>query len=436
MKRGVHETTASGKARPVLVRVYPSPKRKRGVVEPVACAPGDAKPVACAPGSDYDSDRRALRERGPVACAPGSDRCPRLPHRFIIIVWTVLLMTDTASAYAQTLEAATISTGGGILPDGSIIVIGQPVVGTMSNAEYTIEVGIVPLLEASACPTSSSPIAETLPATPLQSPLAGGTDADATGLPVNTKNRFASIKTADAGRDQAIRVRFVDLPSPFTVWNGMDFWAGVPREVCENSGKGLETDPADCPSALPTDTFWAAPLLCAKEAAHFMDWRGLCDAGTCVGGLIDGAGCLVDDDCVEVVHFYHEGLVPGGIYEIQVMDITCSLQDEGAYSAALTMFQSAWGDVCGPGSGGACSGAADGVVDVTNDVLGILDKFANVNNLQKARADLEPGDDAIYGGTNNGPDFKVNVANDVLYCLDAFTGAPYPFEPGDPCDAG
>ncbi len=67
-------------------------------------------------------------------------------------------------------------------------------------------------------------------------------------------------------------------------------------------------------------------------------------------------------------------------------------------------------------------------VDLENDVLGVLDKFANVNDLQKSRADLEPG----YDGTNNAPDLKVTVANDVLFCLDAFTGAPYPFPPGDP----
>jgi hypothetical protein len=231
-------------------------------------------------------------------------------------------------------------------------------------------------------------------------------------------------------------VRFVNLPSPFHVWNfantGQDFFAGVPREVCENSGKGLETDPADCPASLPTRTFWAAPLVCDKQGAHVMDWHGWCNVGTCVGGLKEGAPCGLDDDCVEYVHFYHEGLIPGGIYDIQVVDNACSLQDEGGYSAPLTMTQAKWGDVCGPGPGGACSGVADGTVDVTNDVLGVLDKFANVNDLQKARADLEPGDD----GTNNGPDFIVNVANDVLYCLDAFTGAPYPFSPDDPCGVG
>ncbi len=126
------------------------------------------------------------------------------------------------------------------------------------------------------------------------------------------------------------------------------------------------------------------------------------------------------------------GMLHGGIYDIQVIDNGCSLQDESSYSAALTMIQSVWGDVCGPGPGGACSVVADGTVDVANDVLGVLDKFTNVNYLQKARADLEPGDD----GASNSPDFKVNVANDVLYCLDAFTGAPYPFVPGDPCEPG
>ncbi len=282
------------------------------------------------------------------------------------------------------------------------------------------------------CEPVGTPEAETLPATPLESPLAGGTGADVAGIPVNAKNRFASIKTADAGRDQAIRVRFVSLPPPFDVWNGMDFYAGAPREVCENSGKGLETAPQDCPDALPTRTFWAAPLRCDKGAAHYMDWRGVCAEGTCEGGLTPGEGCTIVDDCVVAVHLYHEGLVPSGVYDVQVVDSGCSLDNEAGYSVPLTMIQSTWGDVCGPGPGGACSAVADGIVDVANDVLGVLDKFENVNNLQKARADLEPGDD----GDNNGPDFKVNVANDVLYCLDAFTGAPYPFTPGDPCAPG
>ncbi len=49
--------------------------------------------------------------------------------------------------------------------------------------------------------------------------------------------------------------------------------------------------------------------------------------------------------------------------------------------------------------------------------------------IQKARADLVPGDNGI----NNGPDFKVTIAGDTLFALDAFQGFPYPFTPGSPC---
>jgi hypothetical protein len=256
---------------------------------------------------------------------------------------------------------------------------------------------------------------------------------ESAGYVNNRKNRFISVVTADAGRSQAIRVRFVNLPDDFDPWNGLTFFAGEPREVCENSGQGLGTPPANCSVfAGPTRMFWAAPLVCGKENAHYMDWRGSCSGGTCVGGRNPGQMCMVYDDCVSMVHLYHEGIVPSGLYDVQVVDSDCSPWDETRYSDPLTIRQSRWGDVCGPSGMGACTAVSDGTIDVANDVLGVLDKFANINNLQKARADLEPGDD----GTNNGPDFLINVANDVLYCLDAFTGATYPFGPGDPCNPG
>ncbi len=91
-----------------------------------------------------------------------------------------------------------------------------------------------------------------------------------------------------------------------------------------------------------------------------------------------------------------------------------------------------WGDLCGLGPGGVCTGFPDGSTDVSQDVVGLLDKFANINSIQKARADIVPGDNGI----NNGPDFKVTIAGDTLFALDAFQGFPYPFTPGDPCGPG
>lgn len=273
------------------------------------------------------------------------------------------------------------------------------------------------------------------------------------GQPVNAKNRFLSIRTNDFEREQAIRVRFVNLPPPFDVWNNMDFFVGEPRQVCENSGR---VNPPSCGSvvagkcpdapygACVTDTdccafvlwfaagwFWAAPLECRDvsdpdDLPYFMDWRGQCVDGVCVGGLNDGSACTSHIGCIEVVHIFHEGIVPGGVYDVQVVDSSCALEEESSYSVPLTMTQAKWGDVCGPGPGGACSAVADGTVDVANDVLGVLEKFVNFSDLQKARADLEPA--AL--------DLKVNVANDVLFAIDAFAGVPYPFAPGDPCGPG
>ena len=275
-------------------------------------------------------------------------------------------------------------------------------------------------------------------------PLCEPSSQPVTQKPKSPSNRFLTVKAGDPKKIQAIRVRFVSLPPPFDIWNGMDFWAGKPQEVCENSGKGLETAAWDCPAALPTTTFWAAPLVCAKAEAHYMDWHGHCFNGECVGGLEPGKACAQTDDCHIKVSLYNEGIVPSAMltpsgpisvpatYDIQVIHELCPNHDESAYSIPLTMIQAGWGDVCGPGPGGACTGQADGLVDVANDVLGVLDKFANVSNLQKVRADLEPGD----FDQNNGPDFKVNVAMDVLHCLAAFTGSSYPFNPGDPCGKG
>jgi len=53
---------------------------------------------------------------------------------------------DAPTRESYTLVFGTISSGGDVFPDGQISIVGQAVVGRMSNANYTIEAGAVPVL--------------------------------------------------------------------------------------------------------------------------------------------------------------------------------------------------------------------------------------------------------------------------------------------------
>ncbi len=66
-----------------------------------------------------------------------------------ILVWlTSLALVALVEAQTYTLESPTITIGAGVLPDKSILVIGQAVAGTVSNGQFTLEVGQVPCLLA------------------------------------------------------------------------------------------------------------------------------------------------------------------------------------------------------------------------------------------------------------------------------------------------
>lgn len=88
----------------------------------------------------------ATDQHGGAALRQGA--CAHALGTCIAVVVAALLVAGAPTAQAQTLECATISGGGGVLPDGSILVIGQPVAGTISNAQFTIELGAVPCLLA------------------------------------------------------------------------------------------------------------------------------------------------------------------------------------------------------------------------------------------------------------------------------------------------
>jgi len=266
------------------------------------------------------------------------------------------------------------------------------------------------------------------------------------GDQIGVKNRFLSIMAGDPGRIQAIRVTAVSLPPPFDIWNEQEWFVGEPIPVCENSGQGSEVrpdihgcGPAPGVNASGRDWFWAAPLVCDPLSAHYKDWTtlaGYCntpgnpsyDAHPCVTSADCGPGtCGVDG----VVHVYHEAIIPShmasgagpidipAVYDIQLIDSTCSLSHDTSYSAPLRMTQAGCGDINKDVS--ACPNAAPNEsVGVVTDVIGALNKFSNIDcAMQKTR---------VYAHPNN-VDFAIDIP-DVVLCLDAFVGEPYP------CGAG
>ena len=197
--------------------------------------------------------------------------------------------------------------------------------------------------------------------------------------------------TPPIGSMQAIRVTCVNLPSPFDAWNGTTMWVGEPSEVSEN---GAVVDPDDAPAH---PSFTAAMLTCEPL---FADWGSL---GT--------------------VHVFHEAIVPGGTYEIQVINEGCGLGSEINFSQPLSLATSGWGDTVEDCSTIPCS-PPDGTVSFL-DITAILARFvSDPVSITKARADLEPGC----------PDLIINMS-DVLFAVAGFQGLGYPFTPTaeDPC---
>ncbi|UCC28806.1 MAG: hypothetical protein JSU86_11455 [Phycisphaerales bacterium] len=244
------------------------------------------------------------------------------------------------------------------------------------------------------------------------------------GDPISQKVRYLSLIAGDAGQSQAIRVTFDDLPAPYDSWNGVQMWVQEPTTYCENAG--VVSPP--CPPAQPTSDFTGATLGCDPWYGDFYSLtHGRCDTGT----PNEGEDCDEDADCGEppstgdcvqdaigeAVHVYHEGIVPDGIYVLQIVDATCNLVEESSYSEPLCMYQSAWGDVVGNCVTYPC-GPPDGVASLT-DYAAVLDKFTNTTiphpAIIKVRADLDW----------ETPNRRIDIS-DATFCFDAFGGVQYP----------
>ena len=167
---------------------------------------------------------------------------------------------------------------------------------------------------------------------------------------------------------------------------------------------------------------------------YYRDWsEGACVSDVCVGGLLDGQRwpCTFDDECrrVDVID---AGIIPEGVYEVRIIDITCSVGVPEAYSDPLVVTMSESGDIVGHYDDDAGWWTApNGVVDF-NDISACVDKFKNEPTApRKARCDVTHAD--VF---NPLPDKKVDFV-DISCIVAAFRGTPCPLTGPpviDPCD--
>lgn len=212
-----------------------------------------------------------------------------------------------------------------------------------------------------------------------------------------TKNRYVSFAAGNAGRSQAIRITFTDLPADFDFADGWTMWVGEPRFVTEAAGSNANS---------PEPLFATAKLECEPFWADFSQFG--------------------------VLHVYGAGVVPLGRYDIQVVDFSasCPLSNELSFSTGLSIWTSSVGDVVGFGFDQVIPGHWNPPEGVTShvDISALVDKFLN-NGLAplKAKADVINSD-----VSRPIPDQIVDFV-DISYVVDAFRHVEAPPPGPVPC---
>ena len=244
-------------------------------------------------------------------------------------------------------------------------------------------------------------------------------------------NRYLSFTPGNVNKQMALRVVFDDLPPPYHIWNGTTMWVAPPQVRCQNGGQSLPPAPGNPPDygcsiyAGLSRTYRIAGLQCTP---FYADWHGKCLAGTCQGGLREGKACNNDANCAGSINVYHEGIVPGGRYLVQMVDQLCAPPLESDFSTPLPITNPRWGDVVKDCTTHPCP--------PVNDVVEIMDVVANLSaftsegpTVSKFRADIHGSDSSRL------PDYIIGTT-DFTYVLDAFVGKPYPHTPSGPAPCG
>ncbi len=379
-------------------------------------------------------------------------------------VYSVLLGAALSAfcgqAQAQTLESATISVGGGVLPDGSIIIIGQPFAGTtMSSAQFTIEVGAIALF----VPSAAAP------------PREAAYPHD------RRKNRYISFDPGKAGND-GTNIAFKVTLTAITLGscNGP---AGDPPQVdfCR-ADRGAD-DCNTCVGAAAENSCIAQLIDCSAGGACTSTGE-LCvnDAPNTGGSNVgrvwwvgpekNGVHLLVSQpfraestNWANPVHVGDCEVVPEAVYGIRAVNVA-----SGSESAELlvetTLFAASsaswWGDCVGPITkfcGGdirtpACATDADCPPGLTCDRAWTLpDGATNFDDVNAALALVAPGPTSVapdptwvdlHGnatgtpGSQNfdPPNFVLNFS-DIGQIISGFGGFPYKgYDPADCPDVG
>ena len=279
---------------------------------------------------------------------------------------------DTFDLSWSTIDGGAMQGSGGDFELSATI--GQPDAGALTGGDFEMTTGFW-FSGSNACDGSPSDAAQ--PEMIDEEP--------------NAKNRFLSFSAGVAGSIQAVRVTFVSAPPPYDIWDGSELWVGSPSQVTQ-AGASVEPTPGFA-------DFAAATLQCTP---HYDEWAS---QGT--------------------INVFHEGIVPDGVYRIEVISELCDPGSGVGFSEPLEMTTATWGDTVRDRSS-VPNPAADGYVNVV-DALAVLEAFAtSPTAIVKQRADLEPAC----------VDLKINVS-DILSSLAGFSGLPHPFTPSadDPCDS-
>ena len=314
-------------------------------------------------------------------------------------VASCLVVTTTALAQSgggyvikkSTVDAGGHSnlTGGAYKLGGSV---GQPDAANLSGGGYTLTGGF--WAPTSPCAIAAAAIAETI--------------LDSSGLTVpSVKNRFLSFSVGAPGLQRAVRVKFVSLPGAFGILNGTSRWVDTPFTASELPSKNL-ADPVGTEAS-----FMAAKL---STTPVFNDWSTF-----------------------GMVHVYDERIIPSrkqpalplepAIYWIQITCEACDPNVEASYSPPLVIQNPRWGDLTALAGNPAQFRAPDGIVSVTDDVIGLLNKFGGaVGAPIKARAEMQG---VGAGGPASLVNGKIEIG-DALAVLGAFSGGSYPFPPPAP----